>query len=829
MTGCQHLAVLLLACISMVEWGYSGDITGLSIQDVGCKKCHGTTPGVVQGIAQDCLGSRTAQTGKALQITGIASHNGQLEAGINITVNTMLVSNQEVANQFSGSTAEVKMEEDSNELIPQEPEIMADVKLLFQFNRQTPSTLGTYSLGVTANAVNNNRQADAQDEWKVMTPIAITVVAPQQSITVLEPNGGEQWCRGTQQLVRWEANNVDKVDILLSSDGGQHYNTVLAENLDASQGAWMWDIPADFAQGTQYRILVRNRQDTTVADESDDNFAVYQETTITAQSQSQPVCEGVNVTLEVQAVGGQLEYQWRKDGQPIPGATEPQLRLSPVQLADSGTYDVMVSGLCGLQITSEPIHIRVLAAPRIVQQPVSQTVCTGDTVLLAVVAEGDGLSYQWYKDGNLISGANSSTLQLFNVTEADAGSYQVIVSGSCLPAAVSDPAVLTVLSPPVVVQHPGDTVVTEGATVILEVAAQGENVAYQWRKNEQPIPGATSPQLILQAVQLADSGWYDCQISNLCGTVLSEAAHVVVQPAGPGPVISLSQTLLDFDTVVVGSSGERQLVVTNTGSEELDVTEVTITGADAVFFTVSSPGSGFKLKPDESKTLTVRYEPQQRGSHQAELSFVSNAVNQPVVPLRGFAGVYLPQLNVQMVDFGAVPVQQQRDTTIVLVNFGDLPFNVDQLKIHDDPLGVFSVLSPAVPLSLMPGESVGIVLTFQPVAPQSYTGRLRIEFTESVDPIDVPLKGNAVATSISDDPAVTITVTPSGCVIRTAQLVQTVELWDVLGRRVTRRVVQQAGTIQLPWSALLIPALRGAWLLQIHFQNGRVVSRLIVR
>jgi len=439
------------------------------------------------------------------------------------------------------------------------------------------------------------------------------------------------------------------------------------------------------------------------------------------------------------------------------------------------------------------------------------------------------LQYQWYKDGDSIPGATGPILPLVNVTEADAGSYQVIVSGSCLPAAVSDPAILIVISAPGIVQQPADTTVTEGSTVILIVKAEGKNLAYQWRKDGQPIPGATDSQLVLQAVQQADSGWYDCQISNMCGTVLTEAAHVVVQPAGPGPVISLSRSLLDFDTVVVGSVVERQLVVTNTGSEKLEVTEVAVTGTDATFFSVHSPGSGFKLDPNESETLTIRYEPQQRGSHQAELSFVSNAVNQPVVPLRGFAGVYLPQLNVQMVDFGTVPVQQQRDTTIVLANFGDLPVTVDRLKIHDDPSGVFSVLSPAVPLSLAPDETVGIILSFQPAASQSYTGRLRIEFAESVDPIDVPLEGNAVATSVSDAPEAAITITPSGCVIYTAQLVQSVELWDMLGRWVAREVVERTGPIVLPWAALSMSSVPGVWLLQVHFRDGTVLSRLVIR
>jgi uncharacterized delta-60 repeat protein len=84
------------------------------------------------------------------------------------------------------------------------------------------------------------------------------------------------------------------------------------------------------------------------------------------------------------------------------------------------------------------------AAPVIVQAPQSQAVLAGASATFAVTASGTGtLSYQWRKDGNIISGANSATLTLNNVQMADAGAYTVVVSNAT-GSVTSSPATLTV-------------------------------------------------------------------------------------------------------------------------------------------------------------------------------------------------------------------------------------------------------------------------------------------------------------------------------------------------------------------------------------------------
>lgn len=69
----------------------------------------------------------------------------------------------------------------------------------------------------------------------------------------------------------------------------------------------------------------------------------------------------------------------------------------------------------------------------ITQQPASSSaVCPGTSVNVSVSVDGPVKTYQWYKDGRVLTGVSSATtasLSLANVTTADAGSYSVVITG----------------------------------------------------------------------------------------------------------------------------------------------------------------------------------------------------------------------------------------------------------------------------------------------------------------------------------------------------------------------------------------------------------------
>jgi len=69
---------------------------------------------------------------------------------------------------------------------------------------------------------------------------------------------------------------------------------------------------------------------------------------------------------------------------------------------------------------------------RVTVQPVAPgRVCEGSTVLLQAEAEGEGITFQWQRNGENMVGRTSATLALTNVSLADTGYYRLIVFGAC--------------------------------------------------------------------------------------------------------------------------------------------------------------------------------------------------------------------------------------------------------------------------------------------------------------------------------------------------------------------------------------------------------------
>ena len=47
------------------------------------------------------------------------------------------------------------------------------------------------------------------------------------------------------------------------------------------------------------------------------------------------------------AIGGNLNYQWRKEGVDLNGEDQPELNLDPLRLTDAGQYTCVISNDCG--------------------------------------------------------------------------------------------------------------------------------------------------------------------------------------------------------------------------------------------------------------------------------------------------------------------------------------------------------------------------------------------------------------------------------------------------------------------------------------------------
>lgn len=745
------------SCATLAALAYSGGITGVTSS--GCT-CHGAQS---SATTLSLSGNTTTRAGQTLNLTVVVAHSSRQAAGVNIAVKDQQGQNVGTLAPATGSGLRLS----NGELTHQQPKTMSNGQAAFSFTWTAPSTPGTYTLRAAGCAVNGNGNTSG-DAWNFLSPVTLTVAG----IRVEQPNGGEVWCAGSTQTIRWSSVGVQNVKIEVSSNGGQSWS-VLVASVSAQQGSYQWSIPSTQTPGTQYRIRISDAADSTLFDVSDANFSIAGPPQLTAQPQPATVCEGQSVVLSVGAQGTALTYQWRRNGQNIPGATQATYQFVAT-LSDAGIYDVVVSNACG-SVTSDTVRVTVKERPRITQQPLaSLTVCVGQSVTLRVTATGTGLRYQWRRNGTPIPGATQSSYTIAAVQPADSGIYDVVVSGECEPPAYSTQTELRVTGPPQIVEHPQSQSVRVGQSVTFRVQAQGQNLQYQWRKNGVAIAGATQPQYTIAAAQLADAGLYDCLVWNECGQSVSQTARLtVVQPGQP--VLALRQAQVEFGVRELGDSVAQTLagIVYNAGDDTLRISAIALVGEHSGDYRLVIGGGSVVLPPGAEHTLVLAFVPSVVGERRAELNFSANVSSPPVLKLRGYGAVPQLSASVQQLEFDSVELQRSRELPLELVNSGVLELQLEELRLEGDT--AFSLVTPPMlPLRLDSAARQPLTVRFAPMRKGEHQGMLMAVYAGRFhrDTLRVALRGTGkepVGIAVPSEtllPELAFTVTASQVVVR---------------------------------------------------------------
>lgn len=258
-------------------------------------------------------------------------------------------------------------------------------------------------------------------------------------------------------------------------------------------------------------------------------------TFVTQPAPSLSVYSGSNITLAVDTDGATPQtYQWYKNDVAISGATGATLSLSSVSSVDAANYHVTVTNSAG-SATSPTTTLSIYPALAFTSQPQSQTAAAGSTATFkASVSDATGASYQWYFNGNAISGATSDTLVISPVDwTSNYGTYVLKASnpaGAIYSSAVTLSAPPT--SPPTITSQPQSVSVQPGATVTLTVSGANAS-SYQWFFNGTPISGATSSVYTLSSATTANTGSYTVALTGPGGTTTSAVATVTVRYLPP--------------------------------------------------------------------------------------------------------------------------------------------------------------------------------------------------------------------------------------------------------------------------------------------------------
>ena len=217
-----------------------------------------------------------------------------------------------------------------------------------------------------------------------------------------------------------------------------------------------------------------------------------------------------------------ITFAWHKEGETDITSTESAMRFTNIQDNDAGSYVCDITNSCGTT-TAGPVLVNVIASPSIIVQPQDIDVCTGNSLNISLSAEGDDLTFAWYRNNEYI-GSNSQT---YNASAADAqyeGSYYCKVeSEHDCPTAYSDTITVTISTTPEITTHPNPTSITlcEGEEYGLGIRATGEGIHYQWYNNATALAGQTTDSLHISAITRDNNGIFYCIVSNACDEIQS--------------------------------------------------------------------------------------------------------------------------------------------------------------------------------------------------------------------------------------------------------------------------------------------------------------------
>ena len=252
---------------------------------------------------------------------------------------------------------------------------------------------------------------------------------------------------------------------------------------------------ADRHNGYQYYCKVKDSHGNSV-NSNTVKITVATPLKITTQPVNYTGAAGTTMKLTVAAQGDGLTYQWyvKKTGETsfakstLSSATSATLSLTVQAKHDGYQYYCKVKDSHGNSANSNTVKITVATPLKITTQPTSYTGAAGSTAKLKVVAQGDGLTYQWYvkKTGetsfakSTLSSATSATLSLTVQAKHDGYQYYCKVKDSHGSSVNSNTVKITVATPLKITTQPSDYSGAVGSTVKFTVKATGSGLTYQW-------------------------------------------------------------------------------------------------------------------------------------------------------------------------------------------------------------------------------------------------------------------------------------------------------------------------------------------------------------
>lgn len=218
------------------------------------------------------------------------------------------------------------------------------------------------------------------------------------------------------------------------------------------------------------------------------------------------------------------------------------------------------------------------AFPKITRGPVTTTAIVGKSATFSVTVIGENLSFQWYKNGNVIQNANKSVYTIMQVTNADDGARFSVRVNNSVGVETSTEARLWINGSEDFNQNEG----RKGGFLLGSYAKGGQPLSLNWTRQSSFVGPATdnnfrAKSLVVKNTNLVRSpaNSYSTPIIAPDGTVFVSAMNIVYAFAPDGTQKSqlklqdgeiISKMTLASDGTLYGST-DRHIIAIDTSNQ----------------------------------------------------------------------------------------------------------------------------------------------------------------------------------------------------------------------------------------------------------------------
>ncbi|MGI4756442.1 MAG: hypothetical protein ACRYGF_06280, partial [Janthinobacterium lividum] len=304
--------------------------------------------------------------------------------------------------------------------------------------------------------------------------------------------------------------------------------------------------------------------------------------TIKAGIVSNSVNVGGALVLTASPTGiGPFTYQWFRNSVSVAGATA-QSYTHVVQASDNGAvYTVQISNAAGTT-TSLPFVLALGNSPIITSQPIGVTVMAGQAANFTVATTGTSpMSYQWFRNGSMLSGATSNSYTTPITSTTDSGALFAVTVSNAIGSVKSESAaiIVTPLPPSLTFNSVTDKTYADGTFLVSASSSSPAPIDYTVTSGPATVSGAAVTVNGVGTVVLSAS---QAAAGNYAATTATTS--FAVKPATP---------VLTFRRIPKETFGDPAFVVSATSASSAPVTYSVVSGPATVSgSTVTLTGAG---------------------------------------------------------------------------------------------------------------------------------------------------------------------------------------------------------------------------------------------